>query len=87
MADEEKKEKKIDKGLIAEGCKAYGIDDAYVLASRIDPATGEAVILTRGGSRVRYAKGAEVTPLGEIAITGVNPAAKKKKPVVGRKKD
>lgn len=71
--------------LIEEACKAYGIDKKYVLASRVDKETGEAVIVTVGGKKVRYKAGDKVQPLGSIAITGVNPAAKRK-PITGAKK-
>lgn len=82
MADEKgKTEEKGNAGekLIAEACKAYGIAPKYVLGSRIDPLTGEAVVVTVGGSKVRFKAGAEVAPLSEIAVTGVNPAWAKRK--------
>ena len=70
--------------LIAEGCKAYGIDKKYVFASGINKETGEAVIVTDGGKKVRYAKGDEVAELSQIEITGVNPEWKKRKPITGK---
>jgi len=70
--------------LIAEGCKAYGIDKKYVFASGIDKETGEAVIVTDGGKKVRYAKGDNVDELSQIEITGVNPEWKKRKPIMGK---
>jgi hypothetical protein len=90
MAEDTKNgEQVVKKGekLIVEGCKAYGIDAKYLHASRIDAETGEAVILTVGGKRVRYKSGQKVQPLSEIEITGVNPAWAKKKPIAGKKKE
>lgn len=73
--------------LITAGCKAYGIDPAYVLGSRIDPETGEAVIVTNGGKKVRYASGQkDIEPLSEVEVTGINPKAKKRKPIAGKVK-
>ena len=75
-----------DKGkgdLTAEALKAYGIDRKYVLKSRMDPRTGEAVVVTVGGAKVRYKAGASVQPLSEIRVTGVNPEWKKRKPIAG----
>jgi hypothetical protein len=80
----EEKEKK-QPPLIAEACKAYGIDSEYVFSSGIDKETGEAVIVTNGGKRVRYAKGDEVVELSQIEITGINPEWKKRKPITGKK--
>jgi hypothetical protein len=67
---------------IAAACEAYGIDRASVFASRYDAATGEATVLTAGGTRVRWKKGAVAQPLGSIAVTGINPAPKRK-PITG----
>jgi hypothetical protein len=64
--------------LIAEACAAYGIEKQYVFASRIDVETGEAVIVTHGGKKVRYKAGQKVEPLDDIAITGVNPNPKRR---------
>lgn len=70
--------------LIIEACKAYGIDQKYVLASRIDKETGEAVIVTHGGAKVRFVKGDEVEPLDPVRVDGV--IRKKMKVVAGKKK-
>ena len=91
MADEEKKGKEKATGketdkLILDACDAYGIAWQHVYASAIDPVTGEAVIVTFGGKKVRFKKGQQVEKLPEIAITGVNPEAKKKKPITGTAK-
>lgn len=72
--------------LIDEGCKAYGIAPKYVLSSRIDTQTGEAVILTKGGSKVRFKAGDKPQPLSEIAVTGINPNWAKKKVIAGKEK-
>ncbi len=74
-------EPKGSKKLLAEACKAFGIDPKYIFASRQDNETGEMVILTNGGKRVRYRSGQEVEPLDPIAITGINPI--KRKPITG----
>jgi hypothetical protein len=62
--------------LILKACEAYGIDPKYVFSSAVKD--GEAVILTNGGTRVRYRAGDKGEPLKEIAITGINPEAKRK---------
>lgn len=72
--------------LIGEALQAYGIDKEHVLASRIDVLTGEAVIVTQGGKKVRYSTGQTVEKLGAIAVTGVNPANEKRKVIAGAAK-
>lgn len=81
---EEKKD--TAKQMIDEACKAYGIDPKYVFASNYYPDKGEAVILTRGGSKVRWKKGQEVTPLDSVSITGINPKWKDRKVIAGKAK-
>jgi len=76
---------KAQKALIKEACEAYGIDQQYVLASNVRD--GVAVVLTHGGSKVRYAKGDKVEPLNQVQVTGVNPALAKRKPLAGKKKE
>lgn len=56
--------------LISKACKAYGIDEQYVLGSGIDAVTGEAIIVTHGGKKVRYREGASVTELTPTEVTG-----------------
>jgi len=75
-----------DDKLINAALKAFGIDKQYVLGSRIDGETGEAVIVTVGGAKVRYSEGDDVTPLTPVRITGISP--KKPRPItgVGKKK-
>lgn len=70
--------------LIEEGCKAYGIDKKYLFHSRIDPRTKEAVLVTAGGKKVRYAKSMEVEPLDPVAVDGIS--RKKPRHVMGKKK-
>jgi hypothetical protein len=70
--------------LIAVGCKAYGIGKQYVAGSAYNEQDKEAVIVTVGGSKVRFKEGDKVEPLNEIAITGINPA--KRKVIAGKEK-
>ncbi len=87
MAEEKEKKAKAAPGedLIAEACKAFGIAPQYVFASRIDAQTGEAVVVTHGGSRVRFKSGDKIAPLDQIAVTGINPKPKRK-PITGPSK-
>jgi len=71
--------------LINEGCTAYGIPKEHVFSSGIG-ADGKAVIVTNGGAKVRYGKGDQVEKLDYIRVTGINPNAKKKKPLVGKER-
>lgn len=75
-----------DEKLIAEACEKFGIGDEFVLAANVDRATGQAVVVTVGGTKVRFGKGDKVEPLHHIRVTGINPDAKKRKPVVGKKR-
>lgn len=70
-----------DEKLIAEACKAYGIAPKFVFASAVN-AAGQAVVVTNGGKKIRYAAGDKVEPLDEISITGINPRPKRK-PITG----
>ena len=72
--------------IVAEAIKAYGIDQEYVFASKSYPETGEAVILTHGGSEVLYKRGDTPVPLSETAITGINPEMAKRKVIAGKAK-
>jgi hypothetical protein len=93
MAEKEEKKakalgtdlKSVPEELIAEACKAYGIDPKYVFASAYHADTGEAVIVTNGGSKVRFKVGDKVAPLDQIAVTGINPKPKHK-PITGPEK-
>ena len=70
--------------LIDEACGAYGIDQEYVLSSNYYPETGEAVIVTHGGAKVRYKKGDEVEELAPERVDGIS--RKKPRHVAGKKK-
>jgi len=80
VADEKQKK---EQAAIKEACKAYGITNQYLLASRVDGK--EVVLVTVGGKKVRYS-GAKVERLDRIAITGVNPALAKRKVIAGKSK-
>lgn len=82
MADDKQDKKG---SLIEEGCAAYGISKKFLLASAIDTLTGEAVLVTTGGTKVRFAAGQKVEPLNQIRVTGVNPNPKKRQ-IAGAKK-
>ena len=84
MAEDKKEQNTIGDKLIAEACAAYGIDKKYVFASRYDEQAKEAIIVTNGGKRVRFKTGDKVEALGEIAVTGINPA--KRKVIAGKEK-
>lgn len=78
------------KDLLTAALEAYGIDKKYVMSSREIKETGEIVIVTTGGSKVRYKEGMEKAegfkPLNNIQITGINPETAKRKPIAGKKK-
>ena len=70
--------------LIAMALAAYGIGKQYVLGSCYDELAKEAIIVTNGGSKVRYTEGQVVEKLREIAVTGINPV--KRKVIAGKEK-
>jgi len=72
-----------DRKLIDEGCRAYGIDKKYLVKGRIDPHTKQAVLLTAGGAKVRYAKDGDVRKLAAIRVHGIPP--EKTRVVMGKK--
>jgi len=78
-----------DLAVIKAGCEAYGIESRFVFNARIDRLSGEAVILTNGGKKVRYLPGYEekkdFRKLNEIEVTGINPKNEKRKPITGKK--
>ncbi|MFA5423046.1 MAG: hypothetical protein WC374_04245 [Phycisphaerae bacterium] len=86
MAKIEKDENGIGDKIIAMALAAFGIDPKFVFASNYDENTKEAVILTNGGTRVRFKEGDKVEKLDEIAITGINPKNAKKKVIAGAEK-
>ena len=65
---------KTDQAVIEEALKVYRIPKEYVFNSRIDHNTGEAVILTYGGKKLRHKKGDKArVELTETDITGNPP--------------
>lgn len=65
---------KTEQALIDEALKVYKIPKEYVFNSRIDHNTGEAVILTRGGKKLRHRKGDKASfDLSQTDITGEPP--------------
>ena len=72
--------------LFVDACKAYDIDPKHVLSFKHHTDTGELVILTNGGSKVRFKAGDKVKPLSQIAVTGVNPKWAEKKVIAGKAK-
>ena len=85
--DDEPELSDADRALIEKALKAYGIAPEHAIGTNIDRDTGEAVIVTNGGKKVRFAKGQkDVEPLNEIEISGINPKAKKRKPIAGKAK-
>lgn len=70
--------------LLAAACKAYGIGAKHVFSSNYYPEAGEVVIVTAGGTRVRFKKGDKVEALEPIRVDGV--IRKKMRPVTGSKK-
>jgi len=73
-----------DKKLIKEGCTAYGIAEKYLFAAGIDVLTRKAVLVTNGGTKVRYAKGDKVEKLDPVRVDGIS--RKKPRYVAGKKK-
>ena len=86
MAEEkEVKGKAADEKLLAAACEAYGIDQKYVIGSAVKD--GVAIVVTNGGKKVRFKAGDKVEKLDSVAVTGINPTAKKRKPITGPGKE
>lgn len=83
MAKEKEGKAAPGEDLIAAACEAFGISPKYVFASAFHEDTGEAVVVTNGGSKVRFKAGSKVEPLDPIAVTGINPKPKRK-PIAGK---
>jgi hypothetical protein len=64
--------------LIADACDAYGINPKFVTGTRLDEVTGEVIIVTNGGKKVRYKDGDKPEKLSQLDVTGINPAPKRK---------
>jgi len=75
---------KQEQALVDDACRAYGINKKYILASRFDRATNTITLVTAGGSKISFAKGAKVEKLTSEAVTGIS--KKPKKVLVGLKK-
>ena len=68
------KEMAADQALIEEALKVYKIPKEYLFHSRVDANTGEAVIVTHGGQKLRHRKGEKAKrKLTETQITGNRP--------------
>lgn len=83
---EEKEDKKEDKkaqAIIDEAAKAYGIAPEFILSSKYYPETGEAVIATHGGAKVRFCKGDKPDPLDPVQVDGI--IRKKPRFITGKK--
>jgi len=62
---------KAEQKLIDEGIKVYKIPREYLFSSGIDQNTGEAVLVTSGGKKIKYRKGEDAKcKLTEVEITG-----------------
>jgi len=87
--DEKAKDEKEKPGLkdvIQAACDAYGILKDYLAGAGIDRESGQVTLVTNGGKKVRWNEGDKVEKLADIAITGINPANAKRKPITGKKK-
>ena len=81
MTDPKKESgKKQDPGekLLAEACKAYGIDESFILGQTY-PDEKRVCIVTHGGAKVHFIHGAKVEELDPVRVHGVPPEKKKKK--------
>jgi len=87
MAKEKEEKNEIGDNIMKQARDAYGIDPKHVFADRYDAETSEAVIVTNGGTKVRFKAGDKVEKLDEIAITGINPKAAKRKVIAGKAKE
>lgn len=87
MAPKQKTGNEIGDNILAAALKAYGIGENSVLDSSFNGETGEVTIVTNGGSKVRFKDGDKPEPLDKIAITGINPAATKRKVIAGKAKE
>lgn len=78
-------EPEVDEDLLAAGLNAYGIGREHLFGAGMDPATGQVVLVTAGGSKARWplAVGEKPAQLTAAQISGI-PGASKRKPVAGR---
>jgi hypothetical protein len=57
-----------------ETLKVYGLREEHVFAQRFDETTGEIVIVTHGGAKIRHKKGAPASvKLTDVQKTGIPP--------------
>lgn len=71
--------------LIETACAAYGINpDEDLLGCR--ESNGVVTLVTVGGAKVLWQPGMKITPLSAVAITGINPANARRKPITGGKR-
>ena len=77
-------EPQVDEELLAAGLSAYGIEREHLAGAGMDPATGQVVMVTAGGSKVRWPLAGKPAQLTAVQITGVSPRAARK-PVAGRR--
>jgi len=62
-----------------------GIDPKYVFSATV-MSDGEVVIVTNGGSKVRWVEGQDAPKLTPVQITGINPENARRKPITGKGK-
>jgi len=61
---------------IREACKAYGIQEKYLIGAECYPEEGEVVLVTAGGKKVRWHQGVKVEKLTAVEVTGIPPKKK-----------
>jgi len=65
---------KKEKNLLDETLKLYGIPPQWVFSSRVNNETGEVVIVTNGGKKIKHMSGSPATcKLTEVEISGFLP--------------
>lgn len=81
----EAEEPQVDAELLLAGLTAYGIEREHLAGAGMDPATGQVVLVTVGGSKVRWplAEGQTPAHLSLVQITGQ--ASRPKRPAVAGK--
>jgi hypothetical protein len=80
--EQKSRSQQIEKDLVKKACKAYGIEDKYVVGSAVR--NGTVTIVTNGGAKVTWKEGDEVGLLDPIRVDGI--IRKKMKPITGIKK-
>ena len=60
--------------LRAEALKVYGLSEEHVFSQRYDGDTGEMIIVTKGGKKIRHKHGEKALgELSEVDKTGISP--------------